>query len=425
MANSQISDYADALKEWNIEPLTDMCLRNNVGLGTIPVEHFEGNPVKVPLMVSFPPGVSADFTQAQTIAKENGSEFEAWSPTHKELFGHAFIPTSVALASMSKKGAFIQLLDSEREGIVAHVAKFLEHSLYRDGSGVIGQVESIGATFVVLTKEQDCWMFTRGLQLVAAATKTGALRTAGTAGTNRTTTFNIDERKVFFNADPADGTVGISSALAVGDYLIPKGNAAAGSTKKLFDGFEAWLPGASTVDSSPFNGVTRTGSTQRLGQYLDAATLGLSYRDALIRMDQLINVAEGSMDIVYLNPEDYVNLMIELISDGVYTDRVFQSSQSVNITFKAITQTGMNGQEIKILPARFCQVGILWCMDERCGVFGNLWDGTDLVHVDNLDNLDILRASSSDGLEVRSSARLFYCNRAPGWCGKITMPNAA
>lgn len=430
MSNTQLSDYADALKEWNLEPLTDMTLRNNVGLATIPVEHFEGLPVKVPLMLSFPPGVSADFAQAQKIAKENGSEFESWSMTHKTLFAHAFIPNDVVLGSMTKDGAFIKLLDTEREGIVSHAAKFQEHNLYRDGSGAIGQIESIGSNFVVLTKEQDCWMFTRGLELVAASAKFGvAIRTASGSGTNvcRVATFNIDTRRVTFNGAVTDAAVGISAALAVGDFLFVKGNRdeTSAGVKKLFDGFGSWLPGATNVDSTPFNGVTRDGSTRLLGQYLDAGSLGLSYRDALIRMDKQINEAEGTANITYTNPEDYVNLMIEMISDGVYTDRVFQSSQSVNITFKALTQTGMSGQEIKILPARFCPIGVQFVMDDRCNVFGNLWTGDDIVHLDNLDGNDLLRAAASDGLEVRASSRVFLVNRAPGWCGKITYANAA
>jgi hypothetical protein len=409
------TDFNAAMKEFNAENLSDVGIfKLNPLLEFLTPKEMGGTDIKIPLRTSPPPGISATFSVAQTQSRAYSTSYKAFKVTHKECHQVVTMPVSAILGSNSDKKAFVELLANAQEGGRAHVAQALEVQLFRDGWGELGQVESIGATYVVLTKATDVWHFNENYRIVAAAAKaTGNIRAESSAG-SRVTAVDPNTARVYFSADPTDGTNGISTALAPGDYLFRKGDRdeASSPAKLCTEGLLSWLPGTDPADT--FYDVVRTGNVRLYGNFLDASAM--TFQQALVEADRIVSTAGGTLDTVFSHPLTFARMKIELMSE-----QWREPGGNADVSFSGITILGQQGQKIHVKPSRGCQVDKLWGLDSSTWSL-RLLTGKEKVQIDSEDGNTVLRGATAKDVEQRIHFMGNLVCDAPSFNINITAP---
>lgn len=161
-------------------------------------------------------------------------------------------------------------------------------TLYKDGTGVLGVRASAASATITLATASDARRFYKGQRIVFAASATGSLLDSG-------------DYLTVLSTNPQLGTVTFStnvsniSGHADGDYMFAQGDAANGSTVKLFKGWAAWIASATAVAAEgSFYGQTRANFPLNMvaGTVSDQSATGNSTYDKLF--DGLVEIWSGS-----------------------------------------------------------------------------------------------------------------------------------
>lgn len=408
-------------KELYVDSLADVTFKNNVFLSLLKVKPLGTGGDKIPIRTAPPPGVSYTFSRAQANSLTRGSQFRAFKVTHKTLIGIATITGDQVYGTNTDAKAFASLIDTERRGLVQHMAKMLEVLLFRDGWGDVGVISSIASNKVTLTNVTDANNVEVGMEVVAAAAKaTGNIRAASTNGAF-VTGVNPSEGVLTFGAAVTDGTDGISTAVVAGDTLFIRGNRqeASSPAKLALDGLPSWLPGTDPGDesSNKFFDVDRNGNSRLYGLYLDATSL--TWMELLVTADQIVTTNGGTMDTFIVSPKNFKNIQVEL-QGKIHYDMVSQNV-TAKVNFKSIEVMGMNGQVIKVIASRGCKDTDAFGLDLSTWSLRCMHaDPVDIYDADN-NGMVWLRQASADGQEIRTHSRSQLACSAPGYNIRVAL----
>jgi hypothetical protein len=397
MASLDLSAASNALKEYYAyNTIAEMAYTKNPLLGMIPKdENMAGKKIIIPIEIARPLGRGVTIALAQ--AAETASNYEQWEITWVKNYGSAKIDGDVAEVTQKDKGAFMNLLTSQIDGVMKEVSRDLARNLYRSSSGVIGQINTTdpvaSATLTLLTA-QDASNFEVGMRLTFAATATGAVVTGGAtgeviAGINRSTGTLTSTSQYW-------GTV--VTGMAASLYIYIFGDAQNGGTAKKIQGLNDWLP--ATITSAAFNGVDRSVDSRLWGLYYDGSSEAMN--EALIKAQSKANAMHGAeIEMFMMNPADKAKL-VNLLGSKVHYEgtQVLANGKDgpiAHIGFKQLMVDGDNGP-ISIVSDFNCPAGYAYglTMDKI-----KLWSVNQAPHILTVDGLRIRVVDGEDAYRVR------------------------
>jgi len=184
-----LTSFAAALKQhYTNERVENLVYKDNPLLALISkYEQFGGENLKLPIKYGIPQGRSAVFSTAQS--NKTNSQYKSFLLTRDRDYSLASIDNETIEASKGNANAFMEAATSEIDGAIEAATRSLAISLYRSGSGSIGQVSaaSTGTSFV-LSNIEEVTNFEVGMELVFSTADGGGSVKSGSVtitGVNR------------------------------------------------------------------------------------------------------------------------------------------------------------------------------------------------------------------------------------------------
>jgi len=254
MAILDMSAMNAALKElYDGQVVEDLVYSDNPTLAMLPKKtDFGGKYKPVPVIIGVSQGRSSTFANA--LANQSAVDVESFLITRKSDYSIAEISNETMLASATDKMAFLEGSKLFIDGAIRSATLSLSSSIFRSGTGSIGQIGTIGAGVITLANRAEVVQFEKNQTLNACATDGGAAR----AAVGYVVAVNRSAGTITVAASM--GGAAASPALWVtGDYLVVEGDLNA-----KISGLAAWIPDADP-SATPFFGVDRSTDTVRLG----------------------------------------------------------------------------------------------------------------------------------------------------------------
>ena len=396
MSGLNLTTFDAALKTlYTDQAVQNMVYKNNPLYALTPkFEQFLGRNLQIPLIYGNPQGRSHSFARAQVRGNLTSSNLKAFFLTRVADYSIATIDNETLLASKGDAGAFLEAATVEINGAINSLTRSAAIAMYKSGYGEIGQIKagsSVSGSSITLEVVQDVTNFEVGMELDVFGTLTGAVKAYGTSGNGLIVTgVNRGTGVITFGYAVNDATNGIPT-IAAGDYIAVRGDHS-GSTLTKMAGLEAWLPATAPTSGDNFFGVDRSADVTRLaGQRQNS--VGQPIEEALIDGAALVAREGGALSHYLMGYEKYSELEKALGSKVQYIDM----KVNPEVAFRGIMINGPKGP-IKVVPDQNCPAN---------RVFGLQLDGWRLnslgaaVRVLDTDGLQMLRQSSSDGVEIR------------------------
>ena len=265
-----------------------------------------------------PQSVSGTFTSAQdNLANSKGVQMAA---TRQDSYGIIQLDGPSLRAAKDNRGAFLDLVTQETDGIIEERGDAHAHQMFSDGHGHLGKRSSISSDTVTLDTADDARNFKIGMTVVADNTEAGSSLRSGS-----TTVTAIDE-------DAGTVTLADESLLisfADSDYLFRIGDPAT-----IVDGFAAHIPlTAPVAGSDSFRGVDRGVHTRLLsGSRVDDTSTSILENSGLVavKIKQSSAVAGQKKKILVLNPINFwavsreLNAKVEYMGGGKNATAMFE-----------------------------------------------------------------------------------------------------
>lgn len=362
---------------------------------------------------------SADFSTAQTASTDatSGSPgFKDFQVTITSNYAIGVLDSLTLERGKSNKAALVDAIDSCVKGALEEIANNQSVDAYRDGTGALGQVKSssgISTTSLTLNNIEDVDNFEVGMELVFAATKTGALRNSGASATITA----IDRSTGVLTSD-SNWTAQVAAA-ADSDYLFRKGDAPnnTGSLLKLM-GVGGWIPLTSPSASESHFGVDRSVDAWRYAGVRHDGSGGSAVKDELLKLCTKIfrsSNRRAKPEYIFMNPIDLESLLLDM--EGQHSYQKVDSSHA-SVYYEAVTFSSPFGQ-LKVFPDKYCPEKYAWALDLRTWKLASLGKFTRLIQN---DGNEMLRRSSADGVEFRGVSRAQLYTTAPGFNGVVKFP---
>lgn len=339
---------------------------------------FGGNTFDYAVRYGNPQGVSVTFSDAQTdAASSKGVQFSA--SRFKKYGVITMDGEALAAAQEGPKGAFLDLVQSETEGILEELGDHLSFDLYRAGSGSRGRRSSASTNVITLTTVDDARNFKVGMTVLANDSDDATTPRSGT-----TTVAEVDEDA---------GTVTLTSAAAItsfadNDYLFANGDEGG-----CLEGLAALFPLTAPASGESFRGKDRSADTRRLsGVRVDDTATSIEENAGLVGVK--IGQVGKKADSGFLNPIKFwemvrrLNAKVEYAGGGGKADYGFEY---VSIH----TPAG----SVKMYSDPDCPTnrGYILNMSSLCVKHLKGWP-----HIISDDGRPSLRQTSDDGVEARA-----------------------
>lgn len=376
-----MTSFASGLKQ-HYMPLVvqNLVYKDNPFLALCPkYEDFGGLNMPIPLIYGNPQGRSATFSNAS--AQKTTTKITAFTLTRAKDYSLANIDNETIEASQGDANAFLRAATTEIDGAIQSAARSLASSMFRSGTGSIGQISSgstVASTAITLANIEDVVGFEVGMTIGASSADGSGART----GSAVLTAVN---RLTGVLTTGSNWSTQITS-LATGDYLY-----VAGDLNAKIKGLAAWVPN-SDPSSTAFFGVDRSVDVSRLGG-LRKSYVGVPIEEALIDSAALVGREGGKPDTCLMSFGNYANLEKALGSKVQYVDL----KGPANIAFSGIKVIGPKGP-ISVVPDQNCQSDRFFMLQLNSWKLCTLGMAPKLL---KSDGLDFLRVSSEDSVEVR------------------------
>lgn len=410
MSGLNLTTFDAALKTiYTDQAVQNMVYKNNPFMAMVPkYEQFLGRNLQIPLIYGNPQGRSHSFTRAQVRGNLTSSNLKAFFLTRVNDYSLATIDNETLLSSKGDAGAFLEAATVEINGAINSLTRSAAIAQYKTGYGDIGTIKagtSVAGTTITLGVTQDVTNFEVDMELDVYTGVTGAVKAYGTSGNGLIVTgVNRSTGVLTFAYNVNDATNGIPT-IAAGDYIAVRGDHS-GSTLTKLAGLEAWLPASAPTTGDSFFGVDRSSDVTRLaGQRQNS--VGQPVEEALIDAAALVAREGGSLTHFMMGFEKYSELEKALGSKVQYIDM----KVNPEVAFRGIMVNGPKGP-IKVVADQNTPANRIF------GLQMDTWRHNSLgaaVRVIDTDGLQMLRQSSSDGVEVRYG---YYANlscNAPGF----------
>lgn len=363
---------------------------------------FGGKYKPIPIIIGVSQGRSSTFSNAQ--GNQSPAQIQSFLLNRASDYSIATIDNQTMLASKTDKMAFLEgsklLIDAAFRSIVNSVAS----SLFRSGTGSIGQISSISTGVITLINLGDVVQFEINQVLQANSTDGGTPR----AALGYVVAVNRSAGTVTVASSGLGGAAATPSGWTANDFLLVQGDNNAKPS-----GLAGWLPSGNLSASDLFFGVNRNADRVRLAGLPYVGT-SQSIEEALIDSSALLAREGGKPNVFVTNYQSYSALEKALGSKIQYIDM----KGPAEIAFRGIMVNGANGP-IKVFPDRNCQpfTGYLLQMDT--------WAIEGLGEVPQIlrygDGLEMLRVSNADAGEVRIGAYYQLRCNAPGWNANVSL----
>lgn len=352
-------------------------------------EDFDGENKVVALQTENPQGSGADF-QIALGSLEQGT-YKKFVVTPVNHYGIARIKGDALKRASKSTGSLVDLWKNETDGIAQTELKMLEIYSFRNGTGVLGTVNSsVSSTTITLSVAADVVNFDLGMRvgLVSSATSLSPTVRSGYAKIT-----GIDRKS---------GTVTFGSNLDTlitgavnGDSFVRAGDAASGGTATVITGLDLWVEGG-TSPTTIFSLARTTDPVRLAGQQYDAT--GVNMEDALIEAESLLIVQGFATDelVAWCNPLDLKELKKTLGGKVTYP-RTEMKSTIANLSFKAIEFEGDNGT-IKLMSNPFVPKGKVYFCDMTEVSLDSMGPAP---HLQDYDSNKFLRVNSDDSWQVQ------------------------
>jgi hypothetical protein len=316
----------------------------------------------------------------------------------------ATIDHQTMLASRTDKMSFLEGAKLVVDGAFRSVTNSLASSLFRSGTGSIGQVGSISTGVITLSNAADVVQFEVNQVLQANATDGGVPR----AALGYVVAVNRSAGTVTVSAVGLGGAAGTPSGWTTADFLLVQGDVNA-----KVKGLAAWLPDAAPTTGDNFFGVDRSQDVTRLaGIRYDGSAQ--SIEESLIDSSSLLAREGGKPDVCITNFASYAALEKSLGSKVQYVDM----KGPADIAFRGIMINGANSM-IKVFPDRNCPALKAYLLQMNTWTLNSLGDAPQILRYG--DGLEMLRVSNADAGEVRIGYYSQVSTNAPGYNANVTL----
>ena len=397
MAASDLTSVAFIYRrKYSDRSVGDLAMRDHPLYSMISKEDgFTGSAFFYPIRYGNPQGVSGTFSSAQTAAASSkGLQLQA---SRKAKYGVITL-NGEAMAACGDKGAFLDLVSQETDGVIEEMGDSLAFDLYREGYGKRGRRSSASSDIITLTTADDARNFKVGMTVVADDTEAGtSLRTGST------TVASVDEDA---------GTVTLTSAAGISgfadnDYLYRLGD-----PSTCMEGLASLFPLTAPAAAESFRGVDRSVDTRRLAgvRVNDTATaieenLGL----VAVKISQIGKKA----DVAFLNPIKFwevvrrLNAKVEYDGGGGTADYGFEH-------VKVHTPAGT----VKVYADADCPTNRGY-VGKMSAIYLKHLKG--LPHIVQDDGRPSLRSTSADDIEARVRSWCNLISPEPGCWGVFSI----
>jgi len=401
MANLDLVSMNAALKElYSGQVVENLVYSDNPFLAMVSKgSDFGGKYKPIPIQTGVSQGRSATFATAQ--ANQTAPDLESFLLTRSKDYSLATIDNETMLASKTDKMAFLDGAKLLIDSAIRSITNSLASSLFRSGTGSIGQIGSINTGVIVLSNGADVVQFEKNMVIQANATDGGTPR----AAVGYIIAVNRSAGTVTVSAS-LGGAAGTPTGWTANDFLLVQGD-----NNAKIKGLSAWLPYVAPTSGDNFFGVDRSTDVTRLaGVSYNGSTQ--SIEEAIIDHSSLIAREGGKPDVLITNFATYSALEKSLGSKVQYTDLKGPAS----IGFRGIVLNGANSM-IKAFPDRNCPATRGFMLSMNSWKLEALGDAPQILKYG--DGLEMLRVSNADAGEVRVGYYAQLRTNAPGWNGQI------
>ena len=344
-------------------------------------------------------GIGGTFATAKTnkVPSKNGR----FTIGRQEMFGFTTIEHHLIKATKNDTGSLLRAKSKEIDGMLFNMSRRHGIHLFRNGSGVIGQLNQANVTQNLITLERRSDIRNFELEMVlkfhADDTGTGVTR----AGEVQVKTIN---RRL--------GTMTLDAVLDAGVPTVADGDyiSVSGDYGKAGMGLAGYIPVTEPGAGDNLFGMDRSDDpTRKAGVRLDVR--GWSYQDAITELLNEVSTEGGDPGVVYTNPIDWVGFERELGSKvtNMYTD----IAGTGKVGFKGI-KVHTQDAEAMVMADINCPQGLAYALQEdtfellSIGETPEMWDE---------DGLVALRASNSNDLDIQAFSYYELACDAPGYNG--------
>ena len=371
--------------------------------------NFYGKSRPLPLAYGVQSATS-NFTNAQ--ANQAPIQYAEFLMTRKRLYALATIDNETMEATSEDKGAFVDAITENVDKAIQAATLLIASSIFRAGTGSIGQVSTsvaISSGVITLQDASVISQFEVNQVLQANATDGGASPRAALAYV-----ISVDR----FAGTIAVATSGFGGAAAspagwtTSDFLLVQGN-----LNSTMSGFPAWLLNAAPGASDNFYGVNRTADRWRLaGGYFNGAAM--SIEEGLVTGANLLGREGSSPNIAFMSFTSYSALELSLGAKVQYTQLGTTYADTGTIAFEGIKINGPKGV-ITVIPDRNCPAQVAYLLKMSSWTLRSLGEFPKILTYK--DNNQMLRVSNADAMELRVGGYGNLDCNAPGWSEQIAL----
>lgn len=390
-----LTSFGSALKaHYTSDRVENMVYRDNPLLAMMPkMESFGGKNLPIPIIYANPQNRSATFSTA--VAGSTSSQLKDFVLLRAKDYSVGTVDNETLEASEGNANAFMEAATTEIDGAIHQLSRSLAISMYRNGSGSVGQaLAAYTGTSLTLKNAEDVTNFEKGQELVFSTADGG-----GSVKSGSVTITGVDRDSGVLTVDAMTAIDG-GTGVAINDYIFN-----AGDYDLKIKGLQAWIPN-SAPSSSAFFGVDRTSDVTRLG--------GIRYDGSALPIEEaLISAAsraarEGAKpDHCFLSYSKYADLEKALGSKVQYIDL----KVNAEVGFRGIMINGPRGP-IKVIPDQNCPSDRAFML--QMDVW-KLYSLGKVCRIEDTDGLKWLRQSTEDGVQTRVKYYAQLGCRAPGY----------
>lgn len=306
-------------------------------------------------------------------------KYKQWNLNLEVEYAAHFFDNIAKLKMSNDLGAYKRNVESEMASVLKNFSKSLGHSMYRDGSGVMGTIGAITAfasqvATITLSRRSDAKFFSNGQKYNVIDHTAPAAPRGGDYVTSYLEVNAIDRVKGTLLVTRV-GTNAVESA-AVGNFLSPITWYRQGGTARI-KGLAAICPSVAPIAGDNFYGVDRSVDPNRLaGWRFDDATSNASQvalEDQIREMVVYMSTSSASTEMwAYANPVQ-VEKMLQRANGRMQYEEESRGSGEFKYGYKRARITTSSG-DVLVYGDPFCPEERWYGMGNESIKLGTLGD---------------------------------------------------
>ena len=417
-----------ALRElYDDQRMISLCFKDNVLLAMLEKgdwrEKAQGKYIPQPVVSAPPAGRATQFAAA--LANQSALSAQSFFLQRGQNHQIVGIDNEVMLATAGDIGSFLSAAKLAIDPALEYLARNINSSLFRDGTGAIGQIGSIATGVITLQSPDDAVQFEVGQILAAAATAGGTafgsieanlaqsnatLIATGYAGTVMAVDYDAGTVTVY---STVPGTAATPTSWVAGSFLRTYGDVGSATlpTGGPPPGLAGWIPKVAPTTGDSFFGVDRSVNPSRLaGNRYNGSQL--SIEQGVVNALALTNRQGGHPETLIMNFTSFAALQNSLGSKAIYLEHKIGEISFEG--FKFISPSG----PVSCFADRDCPSKTAYALEMKDWC---IWSLGDVPHIDMIDGNSMLRNPTLDAQQIRLAAYYVLGNQAPSHQCVITL----